>query len=174
MVPGDRGYWMLHEFQLVEKKPLRHFLLSSWWTGKGYHPLWGIYIYIYIYETAICKAHSECPIPLLRCMSCGRQLVVIIQSSPTCDFCIVDLSSGISMFVIDHRQMAAYVYIIILMTASCVFQLQSDCCKSFILPTFGICLSWFLQEIPGHANQLIYLILLLFRCLLKWWYAQTI
>ena len=99
----------------------------------------------------------------------------MIQSSPTCDFCIVDLSSCISMFVplqhsnilpqvhaiIDHRQMTTYVYIIILVTVSCVFQLQSDSRKSFFLATFRICNTWFLQEIPGHANQLIYLILLL-------------
>lgn len=99
MVPGDRGYWMVHEFQLVEKKTLRHSYFRHGEQEKDTIHCVYIYIYFAIFcETATCKAHSECPIPLLRCMSCGRQLGGIIQSSPTCD-CIVDLFSGISMFV---------------------------------------------------------------------------
>lgn len=46
MVPGDRGYWMVHEFQLVEKKTLRHSYFRHGEQEKD--TIHCVYIYIYI------------------------------------------------------------------------------------------------------------------------------
>lgn len=56
MVPGDRGYWMVHEFQLVEKKTLRHSYFRHGEQEKD--TIHCVYIYIFCHILRNCHLQS--------------------------------------------------------------------------------------------------------------------